>query len=436
MKLSENIDKVAWSLLDKGLYVLYGFVVILQIHRIDPAELGLYGILISIHTWIFIIADSLFLQSIIQFGFEPKAEKRANTLSFLFLVLFVGVFTIAFSRLSNLWINLFNEAGLEKVATFLPWLSLLTIPRIYFLKFAYKHSDMLKVFIIDSAFFLTMSLTTIYLFITKPVFTFYTLVEIYFSGTVFSSIIAIIITRKYVKLGFNGKLKLKNYFNFGLPMMLLSLFQSVPRQLDVLFLQYFFQSKIVGIYYSAKTLFRLFEEAMNAGYSLVYPTAVRLIAKQRKDELKSLIIKSTSFTFLSLISLFILLEVGGSELFIRFFLPNKYLLSVDFFNLMLVSTLFMPLQLYASIMIAENKLRLVVIYVFFATLFSIAMFVGIGLIKQASLMPLGLVTYYFIFGTLVYFRLRIEHNHKLVYLFQAVKDIYSFVKQKMIRKLI
>ncbi|MFN3780922.1 MAG: hypothetical protein ACK4SO_01960, partial [Candidatus Kapaibacteriota bacterium] len=60
MKLSDNIDKVAWSLLDKGLYVLYGFVVILQIRRIEPAELGLFSILIALHTWIFVIADSLF----------------------------------------------------------------------------------------------------------------------------------------------------------------------------------------------------------------------------------------------------------------------------------------------------------------------------------------------------------------------------------------
>ncbi|MFN3305611.1 MAG: lipopolysaccharide biosynthesis protein [Candidatus Kapaibacteriota bacterium] len=430
MKLSDNIDKVVWSLLDKGLYVLYGFVVILQIRRIEPAELGLFSILIALHTWIFVIADSLFLQSIIQFGFDPKTEKQANTFSFVFLVMFVGALTVAFSLLSNLWINLFNEAGLGKVATFLPWLSLLTIPRMYFLKFAYKHSDMLRVFVIDSAFFLTMSSITIYLFFTQPIFTFHTLIKIYFSGTIFSSIVAVIIAKRYVKLGFNGELKLKNYLNFGVPMMLLSLFQSIPRQLDVLFLQYFFQSKIVGIYYSAKTLFRLFEEALNAGYSLVYPTAVRLIAKNRKDELESLIIKSTSFTFLGLFSLFIILEFGGSSLFIKFLLPSKYLLSVDFFNIMLISTLFMSLQLYASIMIAEKKLKLVVIYIFISALLSVSVFVGIGVMGLASLMPLGLVSYYFSLGTLVYLQLRKEHNLKLFYLFQGARDFFNFVQNK------
>ncbi len=430
MKLSENLDKVAWSLLDKGLYVLYGFVVILQIRKIEPAELGLYGILIALHTWIFVVADSLFLQSIIQFGFDAKTERRANSFSLIFLTLFVVSFTFAFSFLANFWIEFFNESGLVKVAIFLPWLSILTIPRIYCLKFAYKHSNMFKVFIVDAAFFITMSFLTIFLFFTQPTFTFYTLIKIYLTGTVLSSFVAIIILRKQIRLGFLGDLRIKDYFKFGLPMMFLSLFQSIPRQLDVLFLQYFFQSKTVGIYYSAKTLFRLFEEALNAGYSLVYPTAVRLIAKNRKDELESLIIKSTSFTFLGLISLFILLEFGGSSFFIRFFLPNKYLLSVDFFNVMLVSTLFMPLQLYASIMIAEKKLRLVVIYFFLATLFSVLVFVGIGVIKLATLMPLGLVAYYFIIGTLVYFQLRKEHNYKLIYLFQSIKDILSFVQYK------
>lgn len=434
MKLSENIDKIVWSALDKGLYVLYGFIVLLQIRRLEPSEYGLYGILIGIHTWIFIIADSLFLQSIIQFGYREETERRANTFAFLFSSLFVIIFTICFSLLSDFWVKFFNEVGLKKVAFYLPFLSVLTIPRVFCLKFAFKHSNMFKLFVVNAAFFITMSFLTILFYFKKPVFSFETLMEIYFTGTIFSSLIAIVVLRKYIRFGFRGNLKVREFFYFGLPMMSYSLFQSIPRQLDVLFLQYFFESKIVGLYYSAKTLFRLFEEGLNAGYGLVYPTAVRLIAKERKDELFSLIVKSTSFTFLFLLVIFIILEFGGSDFFIKLFLPERYLLSISFFNFMLIATIFMPLQLSASVMIAENKVRKVAEYIFISSIASVVVFVIVGLTNIIHLAPLGLVSYYTIFGLFLYFKMRNEYKFRFKHLFQGIKDLSSFFQEKFRKK--
>ncbi|MCX7908840.1 MAG: oligosaccharide flippase family protein [Ignavibacteria bacterium] len=430
MKLSENIDKVVWSVLDKGLYVLYGFVSLLQIRRLDPSELGLYGILIGIHTWIFIIVDSLLLQSIIQFGFKTETEARANTFALLFTVVFVVFFSFSFSLLSELWVQIFKEPGISKVAFFLPWLSVLTIPRIYCLKFAFKHSNMLNLFLVNAAFFLPMSILTVYLYFTKPTFSFYTLMRIYFTGTLISSLTAVVLLKKYIRLGFNGNLNVKSFFSFGLPMMSYSLFQSIPRQLDVLFLQYFFQSKVVGIYYSAKTLFRLFEEGINAGFGLVYPTAVRLIAKGRNNDLRSLIVKSTSFTFLLLVFLFVLLELGGTEFFVKLLLPEKYLLSISFFNLMLIGTVFMPLQLSASVLIAENQAKKVAKYIFVSSIFSVIVFITVGLTRNISLAPLGLVSYYAVFGIILYFYMRDRYHFRFVELFQGIKDIVNFFVEK------
>lgn len=434
MKLSENIDKVIWSTLDKGLYVLYGLVTLLQIRRLEPSELGIFGILIAIHTWIFIISDSLFLQSIIQFGFKDETERRANSFALIFSASFVVLFTILFSILSDFWVSFFKEPGLAKVSFFLPWLSILTIPRVYCLKFAFKHSNMFKLFLVNASFFLPMSALTIYLFFVVPHFSFYTMIKIYFTGTAISSLVAIVFLRRYIKFGFKGTLKFREFFAFGVPMMSYSLFQSIPRQLDVLFLQYFFQSNVVGVYYSAKTLFRFFEEGLNAGYGLVYPTAVRLIAKNRTDELKSLVVKSVSFTFLFLFVLFVFLELGGTEFFIRLFLPEKYLYSISFFNLMLVATIFMPLQLSASVMIAENRVKKVSQYIFLSSLTSVAVFILVGFSKNIQLAPLGLVSYYIVFGLQLYFWMRKEYDYQLKDLFRGVNDIIGFVKQKIPKK--
>ncbi len=430
LKLSENIDKVVWSALDKGLYVLYGFVVLLQIRRLEPSELGLYGILIGIHTWIFIITDSLFYQAIIQFGFKEETERRANTLAFLLSFAFVFLFTFVFSVFSDFWVYFFKEKGLRKVAFYLPLLSIITLPRVFCLKFAFKHSNMFKLFLVNSAFFIPMSILTVVFYFQKPVFRFETQMEIYFSGTIISSLVAILILRKNIRFGFRGNLKLREYFSFGLPMMSYSLFQSIPRQLDVLFLQYFFESRIVGLYYSAKTLFRLFEEGLNAGYGLVYPTAVRLIAKNRKEELFSLIVKSTSFTFLFLMLLFIALEFGGSKFFINLFLPERYSMAISFFNFMLIATVFMPLQLSASVMIAENKVRLVAKYIFLSSLTSVLVFVIVGYFGLVNLTPLGLVAYYSFFGILLYFNMKKDYQFRFIHLFQGVKDVTAFVIAK------
>jgi len=428
LKLSENIDKVFWSLMDKGLYVLYGLVSLLQIRRLEPSVLGIYALLIGIHTWLFIIVDSLFYQGIIQFGFHQDTERRTNTFALISSLLFIILATFAFSLLSDFWVKFFREPGLSLVASYLPYLGILTIPRVFSLKFAFKHSNMFQVFIVNSAFFLPMSILTVYLFFRLSSFTFQTMMTIYFTGTIISSLTGVILLNKYIRIGFQGNLRFKEYIRFGLSVLGFTISQSIPRQLDVFILQYFFQSKIVGIYYSAKTLFRLFEEGLNAGYGLVYPTAVRLIAKNRREEIQSLIAKSTSFTFILIFFAFLILEFGGSDVIIRFLLPVRYSLSISYFNLMIVGALFMPFQLGISVLIAENKLHIVSIYILISALASLSMMFCVGFFRHQQLIPLGIVTYYVLLGSLSYFYIRKQYQYKINHLLRGFKDMYNFFK--------
>lgn len=430
MKLSENIDKVIWTILDKGLFVVYGFVSLLQIRRLDPSDLGIYAILISMHTWIFVISDSLFLQNIIQFGFRKESEHRTNTYSFVFLTLFVVVISFTIFLGKHFLISFFAEPKILYVANTLPILTILTIPRAYGVKFIYKHSRMFHLFLVNLAFFGTMSIHTIYLFFALKQFYFSTMVEIYLLGTIISSIVTILLTKKLVKVGFSGSLTLKEYFGFSLPVMGFSLFQSIPKQLDVLFLQYFFQSKIVGVYYSAKTLFRLFEEGINAGFSLVYPTAVRLISKQRQDELLSLLSKSISFTFLIICFLFIILEIGGTKLFISFFLPERYSQSIQFFNFMLWGTLFMPFQLIATLIMAQGKPKIVTNFIIVSASLVVALLLFVGVFNFINLIPLGIVVYYISFAILLYFYGRRNYGYSISQLNRGIYDIINYIKAK------
>lgn len=431
MKLSENIDKVFWSLIDKGLYVLYGLVSLLQFRRLEPSVLGIYALLIGIHTWFFIVVDSLFYQGIIQFGFDKNTERRTNTFALLSSICFILLATFTFSLLSDTWVKFFREPGLSLVASYLPYLAILTIPRVFTLKFAFKHSNMFQVFIVNSAFFLPMSILTIILFFRLPAFNFQTMMLIYFTGTAISSLTGIILLGKYIRIGFQGTLRFKEYFSFGVSVLGFTISQSIPRQLDVFILQYFFQSKIVGIYYSAKTLFRLFEEGLNAGYALVYPTTVRLIAKNRRNEIQSLIAKSTSFTFIIISFAFLFLELGGSKLIIQFLLPARYSLSISYFNLMIIGALFMPFQLGISVLIAEHRLHIVSIFILASALTSLSVMLCVGFLQNQQLIPLGIVTYYFLLGLLSYFYISKNYQYKINHLLYGLKDIINFIKQKI-----
>lgn len=428
MKLSENIDKVTWSALDKAWFVLYGFVMLLQIHRLEPEILGSYAILISVHTWIFIIADSLFLNSIIQFGFFPNKESQANSFSLFFTFLLVLIINLLVCLPSEFWASMLKEANFNKISASLPLLTIASIPRVFAIKFCFKHSSMFKLFLIDSAFFGSLSIINIIFFFHLKMFTFDLIFGIYLSSTILSSVVGVVLQWRNIKLGLRGNLKLKEFFSFGFPMFRISLFQSIPKQLDIIILQYFFQSKLVGIYYSGKTLFRLFEEVMHASYGLVYPTAVRLIAKDRRTELNSLIAKSISFTFLTMLLCFVFLEIGGGRLIIGFLLPQKYKDAIPLFNLMIVSTLFMPFQLFASVLIAEGHPNIIANQIFISAVVSVIVLAIIGVIDYFQLAPFGIILYYFVFAILVLRFSTRKYNFRFKDLFRGILDIWGFLK--------
>ncbi len=433
MKLSENFDKVFWTVFDKILYIVYGFVSLIQIRMLEPSEYGLFAILISIHTWIYVICDSFFLQSIIQFGFNPEKEKRTNFFALIFTLLFVAVFNSLFWIFKNQLSIVFNEANLIKVFNALPLLSFVTIPRVFALKFVFKHSSMLKLFIVNLAFFGTMTIHTFYLIFTNAKFNFHLMVDIYLLGTIISSIVSLLLNVKQIKLSPLGSISFKEFFNFGFSILGLSLVQSIPKQLDVLFLQYFFQSKIVGIYYSAKTLFRVFEEGMNAAFSLVYPTAVRLINKGKSYELESLLNKAVSFTFIVVLFLFIVLQLGGTKFIIELFLPEKYFQAISFFNIFLIASIFMPIQVIASIVIAVGKPQIVFKYITVSTVVFVLIFSIIGAFKAASLVPFALVGYYFTFAFFLFLYGRKYYNFSISKTLSALKDIKGFIQQVLNR---
>lgn len=429
MRVQEHIGKISWSLADKALYFIYGLVSIVQMNYLEPSELGLYGLLIAINTWIFIVSDSFALTNVIQFGMNPENEGKVNTLSLvLFVLLTMGVSLILYVFRTSI-ANSFSQPEMVAVLQHLPLLSLFLIPRSYCLKFIYKHHKMLKLFLIDLIFFGVMTILTFYLISKDKHLSFIKMIEIYYWGSGLCSIASIILTYRYIKFGIKGKIKFKEILKFSFPMMALSAVHTLPKQLDVLVIQYFFSTTVVGIYYSAKTLFRVFEETVNAAIGLVYPAAVRQLERQDYEAFNSLLTKSISFIFVSFLVIVIALELGLSKLLITTFLPERYFLAIGQFNLLIIGALGLPFFIIASIITAMKKPHIIIIIYNISTMLSLSILVLIGLFKSELFVSLGLISFIIISSIQLCYYSKKYMNYQLKSIFIAIPNTFYYLKK-------
>lgn len=431
MKVQENIDKIAWSLADKSLFIIYGFVQLFQIRNLEPEEFGLYSLLIGIHTWIFNISDSFALNNIIQFGMRKQSRKKVNSVALIIHLIFVLGSALIFYLLTSFWIDIFNEENFYLITNSLVVLTALTIPRTFCIKFFYREHNMKGLFFTDLGFFGTMSALTVFILVSYKTFRFEDMVNIYYLGMAVSSIISVILTRKHLVFGWEGETKVKEMLKFSFPMTLSTLGHSIPKNLDVVFLKLFFSSSTIGIYNSAKTMFRIFDEANNAAYGLIYPAAVRQIEKKDNQALHDLMTKSVSMLLIVYAGLVLMLELGLSDVVIKFFLPEKYYFSISHFNILILSALFLPFVLLSVIINAKGKPFVVFSYVIISASLFVVVTVIVGLTKSESLIPLAYLSYTMLLGILSYFYIKRDNGFKISSLIRGIKDTKNYIQAKL-----
>lgn len=430
MKVQENIDKILWTAADKVLYVMYGFVSIFQIRAMSLEDYGLFGLLIGVHSYIFVISDSFALNNMIQFGTFPKNQGKVNSFAFiLHSVITLLVSVLLYSFRSGI-ADVFGEVRLTESLAALPMLTLLTIPKTFCTKLILRERAFIKLFFSNLAFFGTMSFVTFYLIIQQGTISFPEIVNMYYWGTGASALLSIIITANQIKFGTKGEISYRSMLKFSVPMSLYAAFHTLPRNLDTYIAKLFFPLSTVGIYNSAKTLYRLFEEANNATFSLIYPVAVRQMEFGNKKNVMDIMTKAISFMLIPIILIVIILQLGVSDWLITTFLPSKYHLAVGQFNLLMLGAIFLPLSVLTSIITASGKPAIVLKYVFSAAILSIAALVLIGLKGNSQFIPLGIVIYTVSLGIMCYFYIHKNMEMKFSYLFRFFRDTYNFLKKK------
>lgn len=432
MQLQHHISKISWTLADKALFVIYGFVFLIQISLLSSADLGLLGILLAINTWIFVISDSMALQSIIQYGFSEKNRDKVNLFSALMHIAIVMLISGLVYFSGGLFASVFDEPRFIEITKYLPVLGIFMIPRTFSLKLMLRDHKINKIFISNLVFFGVMIYRIIGFKLTQSSISLDDAIGLYLEGALFSSLVSLAITYKELRFSNKGDITLKSILSFSLPFTLTNAIYTIPKYLDVIFLKLFFPLEQIGVYSAAKSLFRFFEEGMNGVNGLVYPAAVRAVASNDKESLDSIVSKSISFALVGFIIGSLVLASGFAELMISFFMKERFVAAILHFKIMLIATLFLPFNILYFVITALGRhldLMKIVTLSFFVTLISFAV---IGLIGESKLMPLAYVSFYMSFAIISYFYVKNQKIVSLTFrgLFRSVNDTIKFINNR------
>ncbi len=400
----------------------------------SPDEYGLFYLLINLHTWIFIISDGMGLQSIIQFGMNEDNQPKVNMLALILQIsISISLALIVFFLRYPLS-GLFTEPRFVHVGEWLPVFILLTLPRTYTIKLVVRDREYRNLFLIDLAFFGTMSLVTFYMIYSLKEIQFHNMINMYLCGMTCSSLLGILLARKKLRFSIKGAIKLREIMKFTIPYGAYAMLHSVPRTLDIYIVQYFFPTSSTGIYQSAKTLYRFFEEILNTSYSLVYSPAVNLYERKDMKGLHDLMTKSTSFIFLTFTAMVLFFECGASQWLITTFLPVKWHLAVGQFNLMIIGAVAMSFMMLSVIITAVGRPKIVLLFVSISAILSVSTYFIVGVLGESSLIALGIIVYNFSFGLLSFFYVSKNLGYEIKQLFRAIGDSRNFIKKVLLKK--
>jgi len=294
-----------------------------------------------------------------------------------------------------------------------------------------KNQNMKALFFVDLFFFGVFTILILYFKFSQNSMTYLESVNIYFLGAIASSLIAFFLSKKYILLGLKGDFKLGNILYFSVPYTLSNALVAIPRQLDIVILKLFFDLNTVGIYQAARSLFRLFEEGINAANSLIYPALVKHFKSGNRDESYIITSKGISFIFITFVAISIILPFGVSEFLIKLFLKSTYLDSIYYFNVLLISSLFIPFFISYFVLTAADFHRTLLKNVGISVLISLICYFIIGILHNENLIPFAYISFFASLAVLNYFVMKnkIFKNMSIKFIFRSLEDSIGYIKK-------
>jgi O-antigen/teichoic acid export membrane protein len=430
LNIKDNLDKITWSFLNRGIYLVWGIFNLVIIAFTSPTSYGLYFLITQIVTFLSSVSDSLSLQGIIQFSNEKKDRPKINLIAMGLQSIFLLIIPIILILFRYQFSELINEDSFVDIAFYLPIITLFFIPRTFAYKILARDLNYKTSFFIDVLNFGSMVLILSWFIFKNGNLSFENLIISYLISAILSGTLSLFIILKSNKFSFKGDFKIIKYLRFTVPWTIHSIFSASIKYLDVLvisFALYTEESLIIIAYYgSAKTLFKVFEQMSDGVSSLVYPSAIKHL--KDKNKVKSIMTKSTSFVLVINLTIFLFLELGMADLIILNILPTKFHLALDYFKIMLIASLFIPFASLSMILTALNKIKNVVFISIIASISALLTIFIFSKTENLYLVSLGIVTYYGIIGILSLYFIKIYIGFPLLDLFRALPDTLNFYK--------
>ena len=408
--------------------ILFGLFTLFQLKYLMPSEYAFYAALLNINNWILMATDGFALQGLIQFGQKNKGavNKVGLQVAFVFSILLSLVMFFA----KDLFAYIADSQSYSNALMYLPLSVILTIPKNYVIKIFYRELKFNLVFYLNLIFFGVQVLATFYYINTYNTLNFEYMLYIYLFGALISGVFSVLLSFKYLDFRSEGKISLKEYLSFGLTVSQQSILHSIPKVYDLFIVSHFFGPVGAGIYQSAKTLFRAFDEATSAAHGLIYPVAVKLIAYKDNEGLRSMLTKAISMILIIFIFLIVVLNLGLTEWIINGFGLVKYVPAISIFNILIFAALCTPLVLITPVMNAMNYHKKVLKYVLISVVLSVLTFFIIGRYSSLEYMGLGLFVYNLVLGALAYVFIKDKIGMKFSDLFRGFSDIFNYFKKK------
>lgn len=431
MKVSQHLGKISWSIADKALYVGYGFVQFMQINALyqgnngdlaaATATYGMFTLVVTLNTWVTMIADGSALAGIIQFGVHRDDRKRVNMLAFAIYAAIVVFASMLFYAAAGFIEDSLRIKDFSVVASWLPLYLILTMPRMVCLKLLLRDTGMSKIFFADVVWFGVRTVLTVIAMRSHTLVRLDDILMIDLVGMGACSLVFVLLSWKELEFSWKGTMSLKNYLHYGVPLSLAGALGAAPRMLDVYVIAMFFGVGVVGLYNPAKNLYRIFEQAFDAVVTLLYPAAVRMYGQNRMSDLQILITKAISFTLIPTIIAVVALEAGLGSFLIHLLVP-QYSAVIGHFNVLTVAALAMPFGLMAGVIQAMGRSTALVVYSAISVVVSMMVLFALGYTGNADLVGLGLVAFTFVIGGLYMNHIRKEIHIPARALIRAFDD--------------
>lgn len=430
MKIQHYLHKLSWAGADKLLFVGYGFVNLLQIKAVSTEEFAHYALLNALYLFIVSFSDISILQLIVRFGNDAKVRAWANSQAVLWHFLVIAVMSVGIIAFRNPLATVLKEPQFPTIAFYVPLLCIAAAPRMIALKFIYRDTQPKLLFFVNAAWFGTMTLLTVWMLSNEILHGFEEMFLIAIVGLVASSGVAVALTYKQWTFRGEERVSPRETLRFITYQGIISFTSNLIKQLDVYLVQFYFGGVTVGTYQSAKTLFRFVEAIFDGINGLLYPGILRLSYEKRHDELRTLLTKVLSFTFMIMLVGFIISVFGGAQLGIELLLSTKYLAASNYFTVLMIGAVCMAFSLMTSAMAALDELRTLLKYILIAGIVGVIALVIVGLLNVRELVPIGFVAYHATLGALSFQFIRIKKKLPLRSITRAIPDTYNFVRSR------